>query len=115
MNEGVYLVENVAGCAQSHTGRTITFGLDSEKPYAGEKGLTGDFAPAIDQARMNALPSASTFVDGVLVKGNKLNGSPIAASSMKLITQGNSQADGPGPAGHLCISGQQGRSSPSRK
>ena len=91
LERGRYLVENVAGCAQCHTGRTITFGLDSEKPYAGEKGLTGDFAPAIDQARMNALPSASTFVDGVLVKGNKLNGSPIAASSMKLITQGTAK------------------------
>lgn len=91
LERGRYLVENVAGCAQCHTGRTITFGLDAEKPYAGEKGLTGDYAPAIDQARLASLPSPDTFVEGVLVNGTKLNGSPIAANSMKKISQGTAK------------------------
>jgi mono/diheme cytochrome c family protein len=88
MERGRYLVENVAGCAQCHSGRTVTFGLDPEKSYQGEKGLTGEYAPPIDRARMAGLASPDAFTKGVLVDGNKLNGSPLAAGSMQRISQG---------------------------
>ena len=88
---GRYLVENVAACGQCHSGRTFSFGLDPSKAYAGEKGLTGEYAPAIDAKRLASIAKPAAFVDGVLVKGLKLNGSPIAAGSMKRITEGTAK------------------------
>ena len=88
LERGRYLVENVAGCAQCHTGRTLTFGLDADKAYKGEKGLTGEYAPPIDQLRMAGLGAPDAFVTGVLAAGKKLNGSPLAAGSMQRIAQG---------------------------
>jgi formylglycine-generating enzyme required for sulfatase activity/mono/diheme cytochrome c family protein len=88
---GRYLVENVAACGQCHSGRTLSFGIDTSKAYAGEKGLTGEFAPAIGSSRLASLAAPTAFVDGVLAKGLKLDGSPIAAGSMKRITEGTAK------------------------
>ncbi len=55
MERGRYLVENVGGCGDCHTPRTTTYGLDLERAYQGEKGLTGAVAPDIGKAKMAGL------------------------------------------------------------
>jgi mono/diheme cytochrome c family protein len=84
---GRYLVENVGGCAECHTPRTMDFGLDKSRSFEGEKGLTGAVAPAITSTRLAGV-SEDVFVNGVLVEGKKLNGTPISDPVMKKYVTG---------------------------
>ena len=88
MERGRYLVENVGGCGDCHTPRTTTYGLDLDRAYEGEKGLTGAVAPDITKARMSGLASHEVFTKGLIAEGKKLSGSPLADPVMRRIAQG---------------------------
>ncbi|UPA25953.1 c-type cytochrome [Shinella oryzae] len=88
MERGRYLVENVGGCGDCHTPRTATYGLDLERAYEGEKGLTGAVAPDITKARMGGLASHEVFTKGLIEEGKKLSGSPLADPVMRHIAKG---------------------------
>lgn len=90
MARGRYLVENAGACAECHTPRTVTFAFDTARAFAGEKGLTGAVAPAIDKGRMSSV-SDDAFVKGVMAEGKKLNGQPIADPVMNKLAQGYSK------------------------
>ncbi|KQV42477.1 MULTISPECIES: c-type cytochrome [unclassified Rhizobium] len=88
MERGRYLVENVGGCGECHTPRTTTYGLDMERAYEGEKGLTGAVAPDITKARMAGLASPEVFTTGLIEEGKKLSGSPITDPVMRRLAHG---------------------------
>ena len=88
MERGRYLVENVGGCGDCHTPRTTTYGLDLERAYAGEKGLTGAVAPDITRTRMGGLASPEVFTVGLIEEGKKLSGAPLADPVMREIAHG---------------------------
>ncbi|MDO9418600.1 c-type cytochrome [Pararhizobium sp.] len=87
VERGRYLVENVGGCGDCHTPRTTTYGLDTDRAYEGEKGLTGAVAPDITKAKMSGV-SAETFTAGFIEEGKKLSGSPIADPVMARFSRG---------------------------
>ncbi|WP_377288503.1 c-type cytochrome [Rhizobium sp. SG2393] len=84
---GRYLVENVGGCGDCHTPRTTTYGLDLERAYQGEKGLTGAVAPDISKNKM-ASADPKAFTVGLIDEGKKLSGSPINDPTMRHIAKG---------------------------
>ena len=88
MERGRYLVENVGGCGECHTPRTTTYGLDMERAYEGEKGLTGAVAPDITKARMAGLASPDVFTVGLIEEGKKLSGSPLTDPVMRRLAHG---------------------------
>lgn len=92
IERGRYLVENAGACAECHTPRTMDFGLDVARAYAGEKGLTGAVAPAIDRARLASVDD-DAFIKGVMTEGKKLNGQPIADPVMRKLAEGYAQLE----------------------
>lgn len=88
MERGRYLVENVGGCGDCHTPRTTTYGLDLERAYQGEKGLTGAVAPDIGKAKMAGLAAPEVFTTGLIGEGKKLSGAPISDPVMRRIAKG---------------------------
>ncbi len=88
MERGRYLVENVGGCGDCHTPRTTTYGLDVERAYEGEKGLTGAVAPDITKAKMGGLASPDVFTVGLMEEGKKLSGAPLNDPVMREIAHG---------------------------
>ncbi len=88
MERGRYLVENVGGCGECHTPRTTTYGLDMDKAYTGEKGLTGAVAPDISKGRMAGLASPEMFTVGLIDEGKKLSGAPLTDPVMREIAHG---------------------------
>ncbi|MDP9629923.1 UNVERIFIED_ORG: mono/diheme cytochrome c family protein [Ensifer adhaerens] len=88
MERGRYLVENVGGCGDCHTPRTTTYGLDLERAYHGEKGLTGAVAPDIGKAKMAGLTAPEVFTTGLIDEGKKLSGAPISDPVMRRIAKG---------------------------
>lgn len=93
MERGRYLVENVGGCGDCHTPRTTTYGLDMERAYQGEKGLTGAVAPDIGKAKMAGLATPDVFTTGLIDEGKKLSGAPISDPVMRRIAKGLSVLD----------------------
>ncbi len=93
MERGRYLVENVGGCGDCHTPRTTTYGLDLERAYQGEKGLTGAVAPDIGKAKMAGLATPDVFTTGLIDEGKKLSGAPISDPVMRRIAKGLSVLD----------------------
>ncbi|WP_312361784.1 c-type cytochrome [Ensifer sp.] len=93
MERGRYLVENVGGCGDCHTPRTTTYGLDLERAYQGEKGLTGAVAPDIGKAKMAGLATPDVFTSGLIDEGKKLSGAPISDPVMRRIAKGLSVLD----------------------
>lgn len=90
MQRGQYLVEAVGHCAECHTPRDTSFGfkyeLDATRPYQGEIGLLGEYAPDISAERLNVF-GAEAFIIGAMAEGRKLNGKPMAAKSMRRISR----------------------------
>ncbi|MEI2300325.1 c-type cytochrome [Ensifer sp. MJa1] len=85
---GRYLVENIGGCGDCHTPRTTTYGLDLERAYLGEKGLTGAVAPDIGKEKMAGLASPEVFTKGLIDEAKKLSGAPISDPVMRQIAKG---------------------------
>lgn len=94
MARGQYLVEAVGHCAECHTPRDTGYGLsydlDMERPYEGEFGLLGEYAPNITAARLGNYP-AENFIIGALAEARKLNGSPMTSPSMRRIARQTAQ------------------------
>ncbi|CAN7432457.1 c-type cytochrome [Rhizobium sp. LjRoot30] len=88
MERGRYLIENVGACGDCHTPRTTTYGLDKDRVFEGEKGLTGAVAPDITKVRMAGLASPEVFTKQFIDDGKKLGGSPIADPVMHRLTEG---------------------------
>lgn len=87
---GQYLVEAVGHCAECHTPRDTGFGfkyeLDMTRPYEGEVGLLGEYAPNITGERL-AKFGAEAFVIGAMAEAKKLNGNPMVSTSMRRIAR----------------------------
>lgn len=94
MARGQYLVEAVGHCAECHTPRDTGYGLsydlDSERPYEGEFGLLGEYAPNITPTRLANYP-VENFVIGAMAEAKKLNGSPMTSPSMRRIARQTAQ------------------------
>ncbi|WP_052182647.1 c-type cytochrome [Rhizobium sp. YS-1r] len=94
MARGQYLVEGAGHCAQCHTPRKAGFGLshefDEARPFEGETGIFGDYAPDISAARL-AEYEPQEFIVGVLAEAHKLRGSPMARASMRRIAAETAQ------------------------
>jgi len=90
MARGQYLVEAVGHCAECHTPRDTGYGfkyeLDMSRPYEGEVGLLGEYAPDITGARLKKF-GAAAFVVGAMAEAKKLNGNPMTAPSMRRIAR----------------------------
>lgn len=89
---GAYLVEAMGHCAECHSGRTGTLStkLDPDRPFAGETGMLGEYAGAIDAAQL-AKYDAADFVNGAMVDGLKLSGLPMTSTTMRRISRSTAQ------------------------
>lgn len=86
-SRGRYLVEAVGACGECHTPRTLTYGLDKEHRFEGEKGLSGEAAPAITPAHMAAFAQGDAFQTYV-EEAKKPSGSPVASPLKRQMLHG---------------------------
>lgn len=86
-SRGRYLVEAVGACAECHTPRTLTYGLDPEQHFQGEKGLSGEAAPGITPAHMATFAQGDAFRTYV-EEATKPSGSPVASPLKRRMLQG---------------------------
>ena len=100
ISRGKYLVDHVGACGNCHTPRSVTYGLKKEEHLAGNKGLTGAFAPAIHKAKLVSLAKATVFTKGTMMDGKKLSGTPLSDPIMKKIAQETAELE---PADRLAM------------
>lgn len=91
---GQYLVEALGHCAECHSGRSgvLAHRLDPERAFAGDRGILGETAGAINAAALTRDGlSPDNFVNGVLVRGERLNGLPMTSTTMRRISRSTAQ------------------------
>lgn len=86
-SRGRYLVEAVGACGECHTPRTLTYGLDKERRFQGEKGLSGEAAPDITPGRMTAFAEGDAFRT-YIEDAKKPSGSPVASPFKRQMLRG---------------------------
>jgi mono/diheme cytochrome c family protein len=80
---GKYLVENLAHCAECHTPRSLTLGLDQSQAYkGGSQAIGGVVPPSIATAKLCAY-SVGDFVASTFEKAQKLSGAPYTSPEMR--------------------------------
>ena len=100
ISRGKYLVDHVGACGNCHTPRSVTYGMKKEEHLAGNKGLTGAFAPAIHKAKLASLGKATVFTKGTMMNGKKLSGQPLNDPIMKKIAMETAELE---PADRLAM------------
>ena len=89
---GEYLVEALGHCADCHTPREGRFSerLDYDSPFEGQTTIIGEFAGAINGARLEAF-SPEAFVNGAMAQGLRLDGLPMASTIMRRVARATAQ------------------------
>lgn len=91
---GEYLVEALGHCGECHSGRAgvLSARLDPGRPFTGETGMLGEYAGAINVARLTREGTRpEDFVNGALVDGLLLNGLPMTSTTMRRIARGTAR------------------------
>ncbi|WP_071797520.1 c-type cytochrome [Natronohydrobacter thiooxidans] len=92
MARGQYLVQALGHCGECHSRRagTLANRMDPEGAFMGETGMLGEYAGPIGATRLaNFAPE--DFVNGAMVEGLRLSGTPMVSTTMRRIARATAQ------------------------